>query len=204
MEKQDYYYTIANKSRVEIKIKGSRFIASACSTASKEEAMAFLEQMRTEFYNATHNCYAYRIGNLGSEYRFSDDGEPNGTAGKPILFILSKFDVSDTTVVVTRYFGGTKLGVGPLARAYSQAAEEALAICLKKQIWITKQYIIFCTYEDVSNVKKVIEQFSISYEEEYSDTVRYTAEIPVSQIEEFSQKITNITNARAGVLPGAF
>ncbi len=112
----DIYYTIEKIETEEIKIKGSKFIGTAAHTPTKESAMEFLTLMRSQFFDATHNCYAYRIGWNGMEYRFSDDGEPNGTGGKPILFTLSKFEVSDLIVVVTRYFGGTKLGVGPLAR----------------------------------------------------------------------------------------
>ena len=92
MSDTDFYYTISNLSRVEIKIKGSKFIASARNIASKDEANEFINSMRSEFHDATHNCFAYRIGNNGLEYRFSDDGEPNGTAGKPILFSIKKFE----------------------------------------------------------------------------------------------------------------
>jgi len=200
MDTRDFYYSIANKARTEIKIKGSRFIASVRSATSKEEAMDFINQMRAEFYNATHNCFAYRFGENGLEYRFSDDGEPSGSAGKPILYTIKKFELSDIALVVTRFFGGTKLGIGPLARAYSQVAEDALMQTLRKQIHITTPHTIFCTYEDIANVKRTIEQYAISFTDEYTDSVRFIAEIPKSLSEEFIQRITAVTNARAGVV----
>ena len=130
----DYYFTIKDVQRAEIKIKSSKFIATVSSVNSLDNAIDFLSKIRAEFFDATHNCFAYRIGWDGSTFRASDDGEPSGSAGKPILFSIQKFDVSDVIVVVTRYFGGTKLGVGGLVRAYSDAAELALEKCEKQII----------------------------------------------------------------------
>lgn len=196
----DTYKTIAKPHRAEMKIKGSKFIASVAGVHDKDAAMLFLNTIRSEFFDATHNCFAYRIGFDGMEFRAADDGEPNGSAGKPILFTINKFDLSDIIVVVTRYFGGTKLGVGGLARAYSDTAELALSECETKIIHRTIPVRIMCIYEDVTMIKKLIDEYAVSFEESYSDAVEYIVSIHLSKAEEFKNRIISITNARAGVM----
>jgi uncharacterized YigZ family protein len=199
VERHDAYYTIAARERAEIdKIKGSRFIASVAPVSSKDDAMSFVESLRKEFYDSRHNCFAYRLGAQGLYFRAFDDGEPSGSAGKPILFALQKYDVSDVALVVTRYFGGVKLGVGGLARAYSQAAENVLSICTKATIYQTHQVRVLCVYEDVSLVKRLLEKYATEYKEEYRDVVEFIADIQISQAEEFIALVQNSTNARAG------
>jgi uncharacterized YigZ family protein len=194
----DIYYTIAHFKRNEIKIKGSRFIATASPAVNKDEAMLILEKIRSEFYSATHNCFAYIIGPDGMEYRSSDDGEPSGSAGKPIMFTLQKFNVMDLIVVVTRYFGGTKLGVGGLSRAYSDAATEVLNLCEIKPVYITIPIKVFCIYEDLSVVKRIISENAVSFEEMYHDSVEIIANVLKSKVNQFIDLITNQTNGRAG------
>lgn len=193
----DIYYTLAKPHRAEIKIKGSSFIASVCSVNTKTDAMLFLDTIRSEFFDATHNCFAYQIGHNGLEYRFSDDGEPNGTAGKPILFTLKKYDVSDVICVVTRYFGGTKLGVGGLSKAYQESAAAALAECERKPIHITQKINIYCTYEIINVIKRLISQYAVSYTETYQDTIDISAEVHKSKADEFIQQIITLTNGKA-------
>jgi uncharacterized YigZ family protein len=111
----------------EIEEKKSRFIANVSAAATEEEALAFIEAKKKEYWDARHNCYAYILGEQGQLMRFSDDGEPTGTAGKPILEVLVNSGIRNLVVVVTRYFGGTLLGTGGLVRAYTQAAQAGLA-----------------------------------------------------------------------------
>lgn len=196
-ENIDFYSTIAEEKRAEIKIKASKFIASAASVKSIEEAQEFLTKIRTEFFDATHNCFAYQIGWDRNTFRAADDGEPNGSAGKPILFAIQKFDFSDIIVVVTRYFGGTKLGVGGLVRAYSDATEEVLNICERKIINRTLPVRIDCKYEEISIVKRMVDEWAISFEENYSDVIEIIANIPISKANEFANLIFSATNARA-------
>lgn len=200
VEKGDIYYTIENKERTEIKIKGSKFIASAMPVTEKDEAMACLNDIRSEFHDANHNCFAYKIGYEGLEFRYSDDGEPNGTGGKPILFSIQKHDLSDILVVVTRYFGGTKLGVGGLARAYGESANNALSISRKRPVYIIVPIRVFCTYEDIDPVKRIVSKMAITFEEEYHDAIEILANIPRSKVEEFTNTITSSTNGRAGTV----
>lgn len=122
--KDGLVYTITEQTRSEIKIKRSTFIGTISPAHTVEDAEQFVDSIRAEFSDATHNCFAYRINeNL---FRYYDDGEPSNTAGKPILAMLDKYRLHETVLVVTRYFGGTKLGVGGLIQAYSQCAEETI------------------------------------------------------------------------------
>lgn len=194
----DIYYTIEEQKRTEIKVKGSRFIASVYPASSKEYTLHILDAVRKEFYDATHNCFAYRFGHFGLDFRASDDGEPNGTAGKPILFSMQKAGISDALLVVTRYYGGTKLGTGGLARAYSDSADAVLSICTKKALFVTTSVRIYCTYDDVKTILRLIEQFAVKHDGDYRDAVEFRAEVPSSSVAEFTSLVTSSTNARAG------
>lgn len=120
------YITVSGESVGEYSEKRSRFIATLRHTETEEQAAAFLAEMRSKYWDARHNCYAYSMSG-GTLKRFSDDGEPHGTAGKPILDIIDGSGLTDIMIVVTRYFGGVLLGTGGLVRAYSAAAREAVA-----------------------------------------------------------------------------
>ncbi len=130
------YKTIYLGGEGEIVEKKSRFIATVRLVETEEEAQAFIEAMRKKYWNATHNCFAYVIGEHRELVRCSDDGEPQGTAGRPMLDVLLGEEIYNVAVVVTRYFGGTLLGTGGLVRAYSQAVQEGIA----KSIVIQRQY----------------------------------------------------------------
>ena len=194
----DYYYSIEEHKAFEQKIKGSRFIANIFPINCKEEADEYLTKVRKEHYDATHNCYAYIIGANGLEYRANDDGEPNGSAGNPILFSIKKYKLSDVLVVVTRFYGGTKLGVGGLARAYGGTAEEVVKISKRRQIDITKKVKVFTTYDDINVIKRLLDKYAISFDEVYTDTIEITADIPVSKVEQFRKDITEQTADRSG------
>ena len=118
--------TIAAGGQHEIEIKKSRFICTLARVESEAGAKAILEGLRKRYWDANHNCYAYTIGERGEHQKASDDGEPSGTAGVPMLEVLRRRDVVDTLAVVTRYFGGTLLGAGGLIRAYGQAVSDAI------------------------------------------------------------------------------
>lgn len=199
MQNRDKYYTIENKERIEIKIKSSRFIATAIPVRSKEEAVLEKKKIAEEFYDANHNTFAYRIGSNGLEFRYSDDGEPNGTAGKPILFAIQKHNLSDIIIVVTRYFGGIKLGVGGLSRAYFESANSVLLQCKIKEVFKTIQVIIYTLYEDLAKVKRVVSEFSNSFTENFRDIVEIEALIPESMVSELEKKIVDVSKGRAGL-----
>ena len=123
---EDTYLTLREGAEAQIKVKGSRFLAEAVPVADEAVAEAALATIRKREYNATHHCTAYRIGPAADLFRFNDDGEPSGTAGQPILRQIEGRELTNTLVVVTRYYGGTKLGTGGLIRAYGEAASLAL------------------------------------------------------------------------------
>jgi uncharacterized YigZ family protein len=192
----DTYSTITNNQRTEIKVKGSRFIATVAHTTDLEASAKFLEQIRAEYYDATHNCYAYRIGWDGNLFRAADDGEPAGSAGKPILFTLDKFNFQDVAVVVTRYFGGTKLGVGGLVRAYSESAEEALKLCTPKIIHRTKTLSLTCSYEELSFAKRMLDDYAVRYDEQYTDKIQFLANIPISKVDLFISQLFSLSQGK--------
>lgn len=196
----DIYYTIEEQNESEIVINKSRFIGQAYPVDSKEKAQGILQVIKASHWEARHHCYAYILGAQGLEYRFSDDGEPSGTGGKPIHFVLNKFNLKDIIVVVTRYFGGVKLGAGKLARAYSDSAQMVLEKCARKPIYITKKLKIFCNYEDFSAIKVLLDQFSVKNVEKFSDTIEIISDIPITKIQEFGNLVTSITRGRGGTL----
>lgn len=194
----DFYLTISNTQREEIKIKKSKFIATIVPVRNSEQAKEEYDRIKKEFHDARHNCWAWRFGEDGLDFRYSDDGEPSGSAGKPILFSMKKFEVSDCILVVTRFFGGVKLGVGGLVRAYSEAAELVLQKCEIIKVDITKKVRIFTTYEDINTIKNLLDTYSVSFVENYTDFIDIVSEIPISKVEEFTNLITSKTNARSG------
>ena len=122
----DEYTTLRARARASLTVRGSRFLAEAVPVREKEECDEVVRVLRKEYFDATHHCFAYRLGPEGMQFRTNDDGEPAGTAGKPILAAIDGAELAGVIVVVTRYFGGTKLGAGGLARAYREAAGLAL------------------------------------------------------------------------------
>lgn len=197
---QDFYITIDGPKRTQLKEKNSKFIASVAPIKNKEEAQSFLELIKSEFHDASHHCFSYKIGIDGLDIRYSDDGEPTGSAGKPILFTINKFKYTNIIVIVTRYYGGTKLGVGGLSRAYSDASNQVLEICVPTKVILTQKIKIFSTYEDISTVKSLISEFAVHFQEFYTDSIEITAEIPKSQVRIFESRLIDATSARSGIM----
>ncbi|OGU60181.1 MAG: YigZ family protein [Ignavibacteria bacterium GWF2_33_9] len=200
-DNSDFYFTIANNCSAEIKIKGSRFIGQVFPISSRDNAEEILALVRKEHYNATHNCFAYSLGLDGNTFRYSDDGEPSGTAGKPIFQAINSFDYKDILVIVTRYFGGTKLGVGPLARAYAESAKTALELTEKKIIYLTKTFKITCDYNFIAILKHTFENYSINLKEEYEEKVCFIIDVLESQADKFEKLIVEKTNDKVEILP---
>ncbi len=200
MIEQDFYITIDGPKRTQIKEKNSKFIASVTPIKNKDEAQSFLEIIKSEFHDASHHCFSYKLGEEGLDIRYSDDGEPSGSAGKPILFAINKFKYTNVIVIVTRFYGGTKLGVGGLSRAYSEAAKQVLEICSPSKVILTQKIKIFSTYEDILAVKSLISEFAVNFHEFYTDSVEISAEIPRSQVKIFEGRLIEATAARSGIM----
>lgn len=192
----DFYLTISKSESLEIKIKGSKFIGFAFPVQNKQEAEELLEKHRKQFYDATHNCFAYSIGLNDDVFRFSDDGEPSGTAGKPIYQAIKHFDYKNILVVVTRYFGGTKLGVGPLARAYYDTAFEVLKKCEQKIEYKTRTLELQFDYTQINIIKRILEPYAIETKEDYADYVHFRTKLLQSKFEFVFDKIHEATQGR--------
>ena len=178
----DAYRTIAAPAEAEIKIVGSRFLAFAAPAASPEEAQAVLEGLRRTHYDATHHCWAWRLGLSPDAFRSSDDGEPAGTAGRRILTAIDRRTLTDLMLVVVRYFGGTKLGVGGLARAYTDASDAVLDRVTIETRFVYRTFTITFPYDQTSQVHHVLEGMGADItDRRYGDAVTYDLRIRTSR-----------------------
>ncbi len=160
----DTYKTIIKETTTQFTEKHSRFIGYVAHTVTDEEAIAFIDKIRSVHSDARHNCYAYVL-NADGRTRYSDDGEPHGTAGKPILDIINGFELKDVTVVVTRYFGGILLGTGGLVRAYQKSAKDTLDFAEKYIMVPGVCYEIVCDYPNYRSLEKLITEFDGNIED---------------------------------------
>jgi len=195
----DVYYTIERAAQAEIKRKGSRFIAEALAASSVEEAMTQLEAIRKREHAATHHCYAYRVG-TGQEvtFKYADDGEPNGSAGRPIFDILSGRELTNVLVVVTRYYGGTKLGTGGLVRAYGDAATAALDSAGRKQKLITVRLRIVIPFAMYDPLMKVVSRHQAHQRQaDFADRVTLELEVRRSLAEALTNDIVQLSSGKA-------
>lgn len=180
----------------EIEEKKSRFIAHVAAAGTEEEALAFIEAKKKQFWDARHNCYAYILGEQTQIMRFSDDGEPTGTAGRPILEVLMGSGIRNIVVVVTRYFGGTLLGTGGLVRAYTKAAQAGIAASDVRQMCYGYELTIVTDYNGIGKVQYLLGQRGIStVDADYAEQVSVRVRVPY---EEKDVVINEITEATAG------
>lgn len=191
--------TLPERARTEIDpIKGSRFIATAAPVASDAEARAVLEELRAEMPDATHHCSAWRIASPSID-RALDDGEPSGSAGRPILSQLTGRDLVDTIVIVTRYYGGTKLGVGGLVRAYGSATAAVLDTLTPIPHVQTTTLTLEYAYADANAVDHVLTQHNIPLTPPtFTETIQRTIQAPLPT-EPLQQALTNTTAGRIRV-----
>lgn len=153
---EDTYKTIVGSAEAVIKERSSKFLALAYHVTSAEQVREIMEPLRKKFYDATHHCYAYRLGPKGEEWRANDDGEPSGTAGKPILGQLLSREITDCLVVVVRWFGGTKLGVPGLIEAYRESTVAVLDQSRVEERTVDRIYSIRYPFESMNGVMKVV------------------------------------------------
>ena len=192
------YKTVLEGGTGEIIEKKSRFIATVRPVKTEEEALAFLEEMKKKYWDARHNCFVYSVG-LNREYtRCSDDGEPSGTAGRPMLDVILGEDIYNVAVVVTRYFGGVLLGTGGLVRAYSKAVQEGLAASriIEKRWGISLK--VTTDYTGIGKIQYIAGERSIPIlNSEYTDKVVLELLIPSDEADAVQKAITEGTNGRA-------
>lgn len=199
---RETFITLAAEMRHEPdKIKGSRFIASLSPVPDEAAAAAFCVQVAREFPDARHHCFAWRIGAGGEQFRSSDDGEPSGSAGRPILMQLEGHELTNLCCVVTRYFGGTKLGVGGLMRAYGGAAGKACDRAQLKDVIITELLSIEHPYSLSGPVSGLLSAHGLEpIEASYSETVQFKLRVPVARCESFLRELRDRTADRAQVM----
>ena len=181
----------------EIVEKKSRFIATVKKVESENEAVAFIEEMKKKYWDARHNCSAFVIGRRAELTRCSDDGEPSGTAGRPMLEVLLGEGVRNVAVVVTRYFGGTLLGTGGLVRAYTQAVKEGLAASTIGVERAGYEILIETDYNGVGKLQYLMGQRGIEpVNSEYGADVKFTLIIPVEKSAELEKAMVEATNGK--------
>lgn len=182
----------------EIVEKKSRFIATVQPVECEEEASAFIGAMKKKYWDASHNCSAFTIGRNHELTRCSDDGEPSGTAGRPMLDVLLREDIHNAAVVVTRYFGGTLLGTGGLVRAYQKSTQEGLAAAEVIEKQLGRMLEISTDYNSLGKIQYLLAQRRLTIVDSvYTDRVMMQAMIPLSQKEALEKEITEGTSGNA-------
>lgn len=183
----------------EIMEKKSRFIADVRKVESEEEATAFIEEIKKKYWDARHHCSAFVIGQKGQLTRCSDDGEPSGTAGRPMLEVLLGEGICDIAVVVTRYFGGVLLGTGGLVRAYSAAVKEGLKNCVTGYRRLGTEIEVQTDYTGLGKLQYLLASRQISpIGEEYGEDVKLRLLIPAEEAEDLRAELTDALNGRIG------
>jgi uncharacterized YigZ family protein len=201
----DSYYSVKDPyGPLEFKEKGSRFISFIYPVRTADEAQKKLSRLKKRYHNATHVCYAFRVGQ-GKEdsFRYNDDGEPSNTAGLPIYNAIKSAEYFNVLVVVVRYFGGTKLGTGGLARAYGRSARLIIEASEKVKEWTTEEVVITYPFESTGNVMRIVKDFSLTIltQDYIEDGIKMKLMIPVSKKNDLKRLIMDRSSGRAQFLP---
>ena len=193
-------YTLAGEARLQQDIRKSRFLAHATAVDSADAALAFVARISVR--DATHNCWAFRIG---ANYRFSDDGEPGGSAGRPILLAIEGQAMDRVVVVVTRWYGGIKLGVGGLARAYGGCAAECLRMAQRLPLIERVQTSIHCDYACAPALYARLREFDAARVAERStlDGAEIDIELPAARMDALAAFVRDLTRGRGSLTPAA-
>ena len=193
----DAYRTVAGRGQASFEVRGSEFIGHVIPVESVEEAEAFVSEVCAEFEDATHNVPAYRVrrGELLREYE-SDDGEPSGSAGKPALNVLQGQELENVAVVVTRYYGGTNLGVGGLVRSYSQAVKEAVDEVGVVEERPHERVSVVVDYDDSGTVRGILESEDVEFEADYEQRVSFEVRAPVVEAASLRDRLRSATSGR--------
>ena len=195
--------TVFGEHESEKIIEKSRFLTYSCHVESEEEARAFIAKIRSQHSLATHVCYAFVADKLGNLQRFSDDGEPQGTAGVPMLEVLKAKKLFETAVAVVRYFGGIKLGAGGLVRAYSSSVAENLAGADIRSLQICKEMEIEVDYTGIDGVQKFVSSHTCSLlSTDYGEKVRFLVAVKKADFEGFRRELIDYMQGRVEIKEG--
>ncbi|UCF67644.1 MAG: YigZ family protein [Acidobacteriota bacterium] len=199
----DCFVSLEDGDEVEIKVKGSRFIGQALHADSEASALERLAAVRRRYHDATHHCWAMRIGSPGRlRERYDDAGEPAGTAGPPILRAIEREAIHDAVVVVTRYYGGTKLGTGGLARAYADAARDAIAAARRRELFRCVTLALECSFDDLGAIEAVLARSGVfvrDVQRTFSPSPCFMLSVLASRAAALTATIRDVTAGRAAV-----
>ena len=200
MSEVDTFLTIKGDASSLLKEKGSKFIGSAFHVQDEQEAKMKLDTVKKKYHDATHNCWAYRVGQGDKIIGLSgDDGEPAGSAGAPMLSVITGAELTNLIVIVTRYFGGTKLGIGGLIRAYGGCVKLLVENALIIEETITHNVILLIDYPQLSNVLRVASRFKAEVRQDHQDgKALVTVSVRLSEVDKFRSEIVDATGG--GVL----
>ena len=194
---RDSYKSIASESRGLFKDNGSRFIAHAYPVETEEEVKEIVAALKKEYYDARHHVYAYRLGYLGDKFRANDDGEPSGSSGRPVLGQIDSNELSDILVVVVRYFGGIKLGIPGLIRAYKTATADAIANAEIVEKIACKRYKVHFGYMGMNSVMKVFKDMGLDQKNQQFDMeCSMETSVRLSQVDTFLERIGDVEGCR--------
>ena len=196
---EDEYRTAEGKGRVSFERKGSEFIGYVSHASDRDEAESFVKEVRDEHTDATHHVYAYRVGadDEPLSERYDDDGEPSGSAGKPVLNVLQGEEVENVVGVVVRYYGGTKLGYGGLVSAYSDATKGALKDAGAKKTVPKETVHVEVSYDDSGTVRGIIESEGYDFGAKYGENVVLVVRPPRKKVDELKDRLLSATSGRA-------
>ena len=189
----DSYRSIAGPSEGLFKDNGSRFIALAYPVETEQQVKEIVSGLRKEYYDARHHCYAYRLGYKGDVFRASDDGEPSGSAGRQILGQIDSAGLSDILVVVVRYFGGIKLGIPGLIRAYKSSTADALARAVVVEKIAGRNFMVEFPYLSMNSVMKVVKDLNLPQRNQsFAGSCSMELRVRLSQVETFGDRMADI------------
>ena len=191
------FTSVSKEFRHEYIVDKSRFITTIYPCTTEEEAQAFIGRINKEFWDATHNCTAYALGPKQEQQRSSDNGEPSGTAGKPMLEVLKKTGITNVAVVVTRYFGGIKLGAGGLIRAYSHSVAETLRLAPKELHTTRTQLQVTIDYALYGAVERFLQDKKLHYEANFGEHVTVTILVPPTDVEGIQKELQDMSHGAA-------
>lgn len=199
MGADDTYRTVDDEGLAELSVRGSRFIGGIRGVTSVEDADGWIEEWRTAYPDATHVVPAYRIRGDPVREWASDDGEPSGSAGKPLLSLLQGEELEDVVAVVVRYYGGTNLGIGGLVRAYGDTLRQAIADATIDTCEPTVVGIIETSYDDSGTVRSILESAEVMTDATYEITVSFDIEVPHHSVEAIEDRVFNATSGRVDI-----
>ena len=206
----DTYLTVGETATATFEVRGSEFLGHVAPVDTVSEAEAVIERVETKYDDATHNVPAYRVpageasertpgGDVMLREYSSDDGEPSGSAGKPALNVLQQREIRNVVAVVTRYYGGTNLGVGGLARAYSRAMKDGIDEAGVVEERPHRRLVVETEYDDSGTVRGVIESSDVEFDADYDQRVRFELRVPVAEVEELVERLNSATSGRVEI-----